>query len=80
MVEDTTILYVEETKKDKNYTEIVIRSFKPALFGTLSCVSLILALLEIVDGIFYVVFLTFLLLTIITIVTGQQSTKKIKLN
>ncbi|MHA1198752.1 MAG: hypothetical protein ACTSQF_05295 [Candidatus Heimdallarchaeaceae archaeon] len=81
MVEDITTSYVKKAKKERNYVELIIRQYKPILFGFLSCVSLILALSKIVDSIFYIVFLTFLVLTLITIVTGpKQNTKKIRLD
>ncbi len=78
MVEDITVAVGK--KRNKNYIEIVIRQYKPILFGILSCVCLVLAALEIVAGIFFIFSLTFLLLTIVTIVTGQQrNTRKIRL-
>ena len=79
MVEDNLTLTAEKSVKEKNYIEIVVRQFKPVIFGILSCVSLILAALEIVSGIFFTFSLTFLMLTIITIVTGQKrNVKRIK--
>ena len=81
MVEDSTTIDVERAKKEKNYIEVVVRQFKPILFGILSCVCLILASLEIVAGIFFIVSLTFFLLTIVMIGTSnKRDTKKIKLN
>ena len=80
MVEEATSSHVEVQRKEKNYIEVVIRQFKPIIFGVLSCVCLILASLEIVAGIFFIVSLTFFLFTIIFIVTGQKSSRKLRLD
>ncbi len=69
-----------ETEKEKRkYIEIVIRQYKPLVFGVLSTVCLVLASLEIVAGIFFVFSLAFLMTTIITILTAQKgNTKKLR--
>jgi hypothetical protein len=78
MLEDTEL---DETEVDKRrYIEIVIREFKPLLFGALATVCFVLAALEIVAGIFFIFAFTFLLFTIITIVTAQKrNVRKLRL-
>ncbi len=69
----------ETEKEKKKYIEIVIRHYRPLVYGILSTVCLVLASLEIVAGIFFVFSLAFLMATIISIVTAQKSTRKLRL-
>lgn len=70
-----------ETEKEKRkYIEIVIKQYRPLVFGVLSTLCLVLASLEIVAGIFFVFSLAFLMATIISILTAQKrSTRKLRL-
>ncbi len=71
---------IETEKEKRKYIEIVIRQYRPLVFGVLSTVCLVLASLEIVAGIFFVFSLAFLMATIVTIITAQKgNTKKLRL-
>ncbi len=78
MLEDTEITNTEEDKR--RYIEIVIRQYKPLLFGILSTVCLVLAVLQVVASIFFIFALAFLMATIITIITAQKgNVRKLRL-
>ena len=71
---------IETEKEKRKYIEIVIKQYRPPVFGVLSTLCLILASLEIVAGIFFVFSLAFLMATIISILTAQKrSTRKLRL-
>ena len=70
MLEDNKELNLQEEKR--KYFEIIIRQYKPLIFGILSTVCLVLASLEIVASIFFIFALAFLMATIITIITAQK--------
>ena len=76
MAEDSISIDHEQNPKERNYIEIVVRQFKPIIFGVLSCLCLILAALEIVAGIFFIFSLTFFMLTIIMIVTSNNGNRR----